>query len=261
MIILKLGGSLITDKKKEFSIRQDVIDRAAREIKEGAKDTQLIIVHGGGSFGHPVAERFNIQDGFKDKKQIQGIVLTRKAMTDLNQQVITTLLDNGLPVISLQPSAFITCSSGRIDRFNIDIIKRFLELETIPVLFGDVVLDKKQGFCILSGDQIIANLSAHLNPERIILATDVDGIFDKDPKKHASARLIKEINQNNFNEIYQNLEKLEGDVTGGIKNKVMEIMNSKTNQTIINALVPGRLKKALLGEEVRGTKVIGKTGK
>ncbi len=261
MIILKLGGSLITDKKKEFSIRQDVIDRVADEIKEGVKNSPLVIVHGGGSFGHPVAKRFNLQDGFKNKEQIEGIALTRKVMADLNQKVITTFQNHGLMVVSIQPSAFITCSGGRIDDFNLDIVKRFLELKMIPVLFGDVVLDKKLGFCILSGDQIIAHLSKHLDPKKVILATDVDGIFDKDPKKYADARLIKEINRKNFDEIHQKLEKLEGDVTGGIKNKVMEIMNSKTNQTIINALEPGRLKKALSGDEVRGTKVTGKRGR
>ncbi len=256
MIILKLGGSLITDKSKQFEVRSDVLERLAQEIKEGSPG-DLVIVHGGGSFGHPVADKYSLQDGFKNKDQIEGLVLTRKVMGDLSRSVINTFHEHKLPVVAIQPSANITCKAGRIEEIDTGVIKKFLDLGTIPVLFGDVVLDKELGFCILSGDQITTYLAEHFKADRVILAADVDGVFDKNPKKSDDVKLISEIKSTDV-DILNSLKTQEGDVTGGIKGKIEELIElSKRGvpSQIINALVPGRLKKALRGEEVTGTVV------
>ncbi len=254
MIILKLGGSLITDKSQQFKVRREVLERIAGEIKEGAKE-KLIIVHGGGSFGHPVADRYKLQEGFKDKEQIDGIVLTRKMMGELNRSVINTFHEHKLPVVAIQPSANITCNNGRIKDINTDVIKRFLDLGTIPVLFGDVVLDKKLGFCILSGDQIMTFLAEKFKVDKVIFAADVDGIYDKNPRKFDDAKLIPEISSAD-EDILNKLCTREGDVTGGMKGKLMEIIalaRKGTSSQVINAIEPGRLKRALSGEKVTGT--------
>lgn len=256
MIILKLGGSLITDKTKQFEVRGDVLERLAEEIKESAVD-ELIIVHGGGSFGHPVADRYSLQDGFKNKEQIDGLVQTRKAMGELSRSVINAFHEHELPVVAIQPSANITCRAGRIEDIDTGIIKKFLELGTIPVLFGDVVLDKDLGFCILSGDQITTFLALEFKADRVILAADVDGVFDKNPRKFDDAKLITEI-KSTGEDILTTLKTREGDVTGGIKGKIEELIllaKKGVPSQIINAIVPGRLKKALSGDEVTGTVV------
>jgi isopentenyl phosphate kinase len=257
MIILKLGGSLITDKTKKFSVRKDVLDRVAREIKAGAKE-ELIIIHGGGSYGHPIADEYKLNEGFKDEDQLKGVALTRKAMGELNQCVIEALIGKDVPAIAIQPSSNIICKGGRIHKINLDVIKRFIALKIVPVLYGDVVADINQGFCILSGDQMISRLAEAFNPKKVVLAMDVDGIFNKDPKKFKDAKLITEINPANFQGIFQGLEPLSNDVTGGIKGKLLELVNLANkgfDSQIINALKPGRLKKALLGDEIIGTKV------
>ena len=57
LILIKIGGSLITDKTKPYTTRPEVIKRIAKEIKEAVseKDVNLIIGHGAGSFGHQSA--------------------------------------------------------------------------------------------------------------------------------------------------------------------------------------------------------------
>jgi isopentenyl phosphate kinase len=256
MIILKLGGSLITDKSKQFVVRADVLERLAEEIKEGSEE-ELIIVHGGGSFGHPVASKYNLQDGFKNKEQIDGIVETRKAMNELSRSVINAFHEQKLPVVAIQPSANITCKAGRIEDMDTGVIKKFLELGTIPVLFGDVVLDKELGFCILSGDQIVTFLAENFSADKVILAADVDGVYDKNPQKFDDAKLITEIKSTKA-DILDTLKTRDGDVTGGIKGKIEELIllaKKGVPSQVINAMEPGRLKKALKGEEVTGTVV------
>ena len=59
-IILKIGGSAITDKTGELAAKTEIINRLAEEIKRADLDN-LIMVHGGGSFGHPTAAKYGIK--------------------------------------------------------------------------------------------------------------------------------------------------------------------------------------------------------
>ena len=57
----------------------------------------------------------------------------------------------------------------------------------MPVLYGDVVLDveDKIKMAVLSGDQIVKYLAENLKPKKVVLGSDVDGIYNKDPKKYS----------------------------------------------------------------------------
>ena len=57
MYIIKLGGSVITDKRKENYFKKDIVDNLAKVIKKANKKT--IIIHGAGSFGHIIADKYN----------------------------------------------------------------------------------------------------------------------------------------------------------------------------------------------------------
>ena len=58
MLIIKLGGSVITDKTKKQTFKKEVMGNLATQIKKA--DKQIIIVHGAGSFGHVLAKEFDI---------------------------------------------------------------------------------------------------------------------------------------------------------------------------------------------------------
>ena len=62
LTLVKLGGSLITDKRVEKSFRRDVVKRLADEIAAARAvdpELKLLIGHGSGSFGHFAAKRAN----------------------------------------------------------------------------------------------------------------------------------------------------------------------------------------------------------
>ena len=63
MIILKIGGSILTNKDApESEVDSDSLKRIAREIKSSLDNSskELIIVHGAGSFGHPPAKNIRL---------------------------------------------------------------------------------------------------------------------------------------------------------------------------------------------------------
>jgi len=88
IILLKLGGSLLTDKNKPFSIREDVVRSVIQQIIDANK--KIILIHGGGSFGHPLAKKYNISTGIDSSisNQILGLTETHQSMNKFNSRII-----------------------------------------------------------------------------------------------------------------------------------------------------------------------------
>ena len=259
LIILKLGGSVITHKEEDTpTVNHENLKRISREIRESSIQ-KLIIVHGAGSFGHPYAKKYAIGDEIKDsedlKRKIRGFSLTHHAVNELNSIICEYLRMQGIPAMPLQPSSFILTQNKRIQSADIRLIKKYLDMEFIPVLYGDVVLDTEPiKMAVLSGDQITTYLARKLKPERVILATDVDGIYDKNPKKYPDALLLEIVTSKEEIET----EETTVDVTGGMGGKVNELLDLLElgiESEIINANQKNNLKKVLNGEKVTGTTI------
>jgi isopentenyl phosphate kinase len=254
--ILKVGGSVITDKNQEMKARTDVMNRLAVEIKK-ADVQNLIIVHGGGSFGHPIAQKYAIKDGFKEEAQRMGFAETHHIMTVLNGLFMDALVWQGIPAVSITPSSCILTEDGRIKCFEDTPLKMLLDMGFLPVLYGDTVLDTKLGFTILSGDQQISTIATRLNAERIIIGVDVDGLYDDDPKVRKNAKMFRHLTLEELKELQNKIGKPTScDVTGGMFGKITElipVIENGISVSIVNASKPNYIYKALKGEEVEGT--------
>jgi isopentenyl phosphate kinase len=255
-IILKLGGSAITIKEKPFTANQSVIENLAHEIAK-AKVPHLVLVHGGGSFGHPLAKQYAISEGLKDPSQIIGFSKTHDAMTVLNRLLVETLIQCNIPAVGIAPSSFIVTKSGRMEKMDANIISKISEMGFVPVLYGDAVLDTRKGFTILSGDQLAASLAIILGADRIILGVDVDGLYTCDPKSDPSAKLIEKTNLNELKKEHSWIDKAKvTDVTGGMYGKIIELIPAiehGTRALIVNGTKRGSIYRALCNEKLKGT--------
>jgi len=251
--ILKLGGSVVTHKDEYMSAHTENIERLAREIAE-AGQYPLVIVHGGGSFGHPVAKKHKIAEGMVDDSQIFGFSETHQAMVKLNEIIVDILLESGVPAFAISPSSMLYTSGKRLNELDTSIVKEYIELGMVPVLYGDAVLDSKQSFAILSGDQLISKLSNDLEADKIIFGSDVDGIFTDNPKLNPDAKLLKKVSVANIEAIVGGTT--HTDVTGGMQGKLSEAaeaVKGGADVIMVNAFEAGRVKTALRGEKVIGT--------
>jgi isopentenyl phosphate kinase len=192
-IILKIGGSVITDKNGELAAKTDQINRIAEEIKRADIDN-LIIVHGGGSFGHPTAKKWGIKEGLKDPTQKLGFAETHHVMTVLNGLLMDALIWHELPAVSYAPSTCFVTENGRIKGCESQVLEKMMGMGFTPVLYGDAVLDEKMGFTILSGDQLVAYLAVKMKAEKIIMGVDTDGIYEADPKVDPTAKPYLRLN-------------------------------------------------------------------
>ena len=253
LIFLKLGGSLITDKSREATAREGVIRRAAREIKEALAarpDLRLLVGHGSGSFGHFVAQRHGLLEG--GPPNWPGYAETGAAAARLNRLLTDIFLAEGVPVVSIQPSASAHCCDGELVGMATEPIELMLRHGLTPLVYGDVALDEVRGCTIISTEQIFAYLADHLEPARIVLAGEVEGVFTADPLKNESAQLIPEISRQNLHQVEHKLAGSHGvDVTGGMLTKV-RIMHAlvqgrpELKVQLISGRRPGMIRRALL---------------
>ncbi|MFX1238872.1 MAG: isopentenyl phosphate kinase, partial [Promethearchaeota archaeon] len=230
-------------------------------IKAGVK---IIIIHGGGSFGHPPARKYGIFEGINPEipDQILGLVETHKSMNDFNTYIINAFIDNGYPALSIQSSSIFIKKSVSISMASIDIIEAALDLGITPVLYGDIILDNKGSFSIVSGDQIIFKLCTTLEQykvSKVVFTMETDGLYIKDENKENGCMLITECH-------FRDLDSLELadigqkiDVTGGIRGKldfIKKICELKISVQLVNGLKEDFIYKALKNIEIDCTNIL-----
>ena len=262
VILLKLGGSLLTDKNKPFSIREDIVKSAVNQIIEA--DEKLVLIHGGGSFGHPLAKEYNLSKGLNKSipNQIIGVAKTHQSMVEFNNYVINNFLELDYPVLSIQPSSIFLKDSQIILTKSLDVIETALDLNILPILYGDIILDKQRSFAIISGDQIIFELSEKLSNytiSKVIFAMESDGLYIEDKNNSDNCELVTECYSNELDRLKLADLGQKIDVTGGIKNKVeviKRICKSKIPVQLINGLIEGYILKALKNQELNCTNIL-----
>lgn len=260
LIFLKLGGSLITNKNIPFSARKDTLRRLAAEISE-ALDTnpelKLLIGHGSGSFGHSTAAQFGTHTGVRSTEDWLGFQKVWWSAHQLNNIVIKEFLDLGLPVISLPASASLVSNNKKVDLWNTQPFISILKNHLLPMVFGDVVIDKELGATIFSTEELFSYLVNVLHPNRILLAGKERGVFLDYPRNQD---LISLITPDTYPSVSNKINaSASTDVTGGMASKVKSMLDLITldenlSIDIFSGEEEGNLFKVISGEKI-GTRL------
>jgi isopentenyl phosphate kinase len=272
-VILKLGGSVITDKgstafplsgneirkDSEKFFRREVVKRICMEIRESLPNLgYLIVVHGAGVFGHFPVSKFLEVD--KEQRELVGWPLTSYSVLLEDTLLVNEMVNNGIPAISIPPRSLFTVKKRDKDRnwvgveasFDSKKIRQLLP-RYVPVLFGDLVFDEKGNASVLSGDTILYLCARELGDvDLVACGTDVEGIFTDDPKKNPDARLIDRVSLSEKHELNPKGSSYR-DVDGGMSRKFGELMSiAKLGipSMVIDALKEGNVSKALKGVHV-----------
>ncbi|MEI6292399.1 MAG: isopentenyl phosphate kinase [Methanomicrobiales archaeon] len=212
-VLLKLGGSVITDKAADGIIRSDAIERIAETIA-GRKGKSLVIVHGAGSCGHPEASRYQVKSGVSAKNR-EGIFITHMAVRRLNDHIVMALRNAGVEAVGVQPLSACVADGGWLVSCEYRQLECMLGLGIVPVLHGDMVMDCSCGASVVSGDQLVRVLSTSLGIRRVGLATDVPGVLH-------DGKVLHEITPAMMAALSLG-ESGHTDVTGGMRGKVKEL--------------------------------------
>ena len=256
MFIVKIGGSIITDKSTLGVFKEKVMDGLAEAIV----GSELILVHGAGSFGHILAEKYSLDKGCISDIQKKGFAETHAMVQRLNSLVLNSLHKHGIPAVSIPPHSIIHFNNYRFDEeFPYEFFDRYIEKGFVPVTFGDVVLDKTIGCSICSGDDLVLFLAKHFHPSKLVFVIDEDGLYTANPKIDRNAKFIKEISSENLFELETSLDS-HSDVTSGMEGKlrrIREIAKLGIDTILVNGNKPERLYDILHGKSTKSTVVKG----
>jgi isopentenyl phosphate kinase len=212
--ILKLGGSVMTDKRADCAVNREQLASVASAIA-GARSDGIVVIHGAGSCGHPEAKRYHLDKGAK-AGETEGIFVTHRAVSSLNDAVVLALREKGVAAVGVHPLHTGIADKGRLVGFETRHLDQMLALGMVPVIHGDVVMDLSQGACIVSGDQLVRYLALGLKINRVGLATDVPGVLD-------GGSVVPKITRGTMPELHIGSSS-HTDVTGGMKGKIDELL-------------------------------------
>jgi len=242
MILIKLGGSIITHKQKPLSPNLSAINKIAVQLKKIREP--VIIVHGGGSFGHYWSVRYNMHTK-PAKYSKKGIAIVKNSMVELNKIILSSFLKHDLNPYCLPPTDFML--GGKADFKKVKEIAKIAKDGLVPISYGDVLWHGKNKFYILSGDKIIGILAKILKPRLVIFVLNVDGVYSDMKTK----KLLREIKGQKTA-----ISKVGMDVTGGMSRKIKEaslISKNGINVFLVNGNKPERIVNAIKGKNFEGT--------
>lgn len=241
-IVIKLGSTTLTRGTDKIS--RGKLEDIARQINDLNDQNEIVIVTSGAiaaakhyielnrgnpvavkqalaAIGQPVLMRF-YQEVFNDYsiKIGQCLLTYRDFENELSRSntlaTINTLLENGyIPIINENDT-----------------------IATDEIKFGD-------------NDKLGALTAVLLKADLLILASDIDGVYDVDPKSNASAQLIHTVTDIQAIEHLQNGSSVSSLGTGGIKSKIEAARicgEHSIEMWIVNGGYDGFAVKALNGE-------------
>ena len=242
MILIKLGGSIITNKEKPLSARRKAIDSILNQIKRIREP--MILVHGGGSYGHYWSVKYDMHTK-PAKYDMRGVSIVKNSMIDLNKIILNSAVKNRINAYCLPPTDFM--NGNKPIKNKILTINEIAKSGLTPITYGDALWYGQKKSYILSGDVIMTTIGKILKPRLSIFVLDVDGVYSNTKSK----KLIRD-----FKKEKPIISKNKIDVTGGMTRKITEATNmSKSGLKVffVNGNKPKRILDAVSGKKFEGT--------
>ena len=242
MILIKLGGSIITNKQKPLSPRKKTIDSILKEI--GKIKEPVIIVHGGGSYGHYWSVKYDMHTK-PAKTNPKGVAIVKNSMVELNKIILDSAIKNRINSYCLPPTDFM--NGNKAIKSKILTINDISKSGLTPITFGDALWFGQKKSYILSGDVIMTTIGKILKPRLSLFVLDVDGVYSDLKTK----KLIYD-----FKKEKPEIKNNKMDVTGGMTRKITEankMAKAGLKVFFVNGNKPKRITDAVSGKRFEGT--------
>jgi uridylate kinase len=217
-IVISIGGSVVLSEEADVSFFNEL----KTLLKKLSKDFRLYLVVGGGKTARTyikLGRKFNFDEDLLDEIGIN--------VTKVNAKLLANIIE---------------ISNIKIP----DTTDEAKELKYPIVVMGGTAPGH-------STDMVGAELAEKTNASKFIIATNVDGVYDKDPNKYKDAKQIKEIS------IKQLIDEYGTDWDAAGKNIVvdgpaLEIINrAKIPTFVLNGKRLDQLERAIINQQFDGT--------
>jgi len=220
--VIKIGGSLVEDP----AVLKTLCDR----LGEIAKKHRITVVPGGSKFADVVRE-------FDQQYALSPEISHRMAILGMDQF--------GLLLSQIIPNSCTT--------YVLTDAKQLSQIRVVPIFLPSRLMfqdDQLEHSWDVTSDSIAAFVAGRLHADKVILVTNVDGIFTSDPKKHPDAELINKLSASELlkatqrTSVDQFLPKL--------------LLETRVDCYVVNGAYPRRIEAILAGQQTTCTLVVAK---
>jgi glutamate 5-kinase len=238
-LIVKVGSSTLTAGTNRISFA--VIEGLARQIVELKGDHDIVIVSSGAI---ATARQFVEINGFN--KQVDS----KQALAAIGQTKLMEIYDTIFSSFGLNIAQVLLTyrdfENPEANENTRNTIRRLWQVDYIPIVNENDTVAIEE-IMLGDNDKLSALVAVITEADLLVLISDIDGIFDRNPHLHADARLIDEVN--NLEQVRSYIEEKKSTLgTGGMSSKVhaaeicmehgieMWIVNGQRPNCIINAM-------------------------
>jgi aspartokinase-like uncharacterized kinase len=216
--VLKVGGSLAEEPAK--------LARLCQELSVLAEAHRILVVPGGGEFADTVR---NLDKAYG----LSNMVSHKMAILAMDQY--------GFFLSDITPNAYVSCSLEEVSNSKTGTLPIFLPSQ---LMFREDPLEHSWD---VTSDSIAAYIAGLLDAEKLLLVTDVDGIFSKDPKTSSDSKLIEDLSA----------EELQGwnRRTSVDKTVPKILLKTKMDCYVVNGGYPERIRRILKNKKTVCTHV------
>jgi len=245
-IVIKIGTNLLTEKL--CGLKTEMIRNIAEQIAELKKKGNEILIVTSGAIGAGCTE-LNI----KKSRELE----TRQALAAVGQSAVMGAYRDSFAKYNIQVAQILLTYddfSNRKRYLNLrKAIEKLLSLDVIPIINeNDPISVDEIGATFGDNDKLSALVASKVNADLLIMLSDIDGLYDKNPKTNKDAKLIKRVDN-----ITKEIEKAAGKSgsifsIGGMITKIKAAkiaIDSGCNIVICNGKKESVLEKAISGEE------------
>lgn len=261
--LIKLGGSVITEKTVPNSVKTEILQRLASEIREVMEKSEdrFVLAHGSGSFAHVPASLYKTKEGFINEQSRLGMAITQDSAAQLNRIIVSEFLRQKVPAVSVYASNSVVLNQGKVESYYDHVFREYMKHDLLPVISGDVLVDQEKGCGIWSADTILPFFAQKFQEngwkvKQLLHVTVTPGVY-RDVTNPGKG-IFPEISSANIDEVKAAMGEVKGfDVTGGMWAKIQECMalakDHGIESRIISGEEPGAIEKVLLENAPLGT--------
>jgi isopentenyl phosphate kinase len=255
--IVKLGGSIISTEHSQDLFNKETLKLVAGYLKN--LDRPLIVVHGTGYISKEFARRHQMLNGKIEGRRKQTVTDCLLMLREIHFSVLSTFVEEGIRAISISPFSFCASRDGTIELLYPELLRRVLRGGFVPLLHGDLIVDKRGDYLVCSSDALVASLAKQLSADKLLFATDVPGVHREDPKKSPDSECFDYLSPDALRMLAQ-LPNDGNDVSGAMPAKlraIQQVTDYFRECYIFEGRLPESWHKLIHLEEPTGTLISG----
>ena len=256
--VIKIGGSIISTRDDPNYLNLENVRLAARCLKK--LPHPLIIVHGTGYLSKSFARNNRVLNRKIEAKKKQIVNNCLLMLREIHLAVLKIFINEGIHAISISPFTFYRYRRGLTELLHPEVLQELLLSGYVPLIHGDLILDKQGDFRICSSDDLAASVIRRFPADKLLFAADVPGVYPRDPRKFPDNKPFDSLDTHTLKKLSQ-LPDDDNDVSGAMPAKLKAINRAIEyfrECYIFDGRSPGAWNALILLKKSAGTLILGK---